>query len=370
LLLAGAGRAGAAGGGAAVADIFIQAEKQRLIEHSEFQQYESAFAAWDELYETVMFMDAGANIGLLIRNVATASCWSKFVSKVDDLPDDVVKTDLKVFIQDVKSGEAIAGEITAISNRLDNLFAMPQTQPFINDLINFSTGNSGRIARFGDISTLKNTITNLIENPIVNNVKSYDLLINDIEHFMINYRSVPGALNYFDELLQTPLKFKGGAFGIEILSNPPPVLAGKTLIKLESGIDDIDNFRYDLMFEDGSGMKIFVETKNYSSGTGFTTSFYNQFKAYISNPQLENMDQLKYFFRSNDGVTKATQVKKFKNMMKSNAKELFESNPSLFRSIKKENGIDFIDDWDDLKTMMESPTISIDHPVFNFIEMF
>jgi hypothetical protein len=53
-LLLGVGReVVGAGGGAAVADVFIQAEKQRLIEHSEFQPYESSFATWDKIYNTV-----------------------------------------------------------------------------------------------------------------------------------------------------------------------------------------------------------------------------------------------------------------------------------------------------------------------------
>lgn len=57
-------------------------------------------------------------------------------------------------------------------------------------------------------------------------------------------------------------------------------------------------------------------------------------------------------------------------MIKNNAKEIFDSNPSLFKGIKNENGIDYIEDWEDLKTMMESKTISENHSIFEFIEIY
>ncbi|MBK7130743.1 MAG: hypothetical protein IPM74_04020 [Crocinitomicaceae bacterium] len=125
-----------------------------------------------------------------------------------------------------------------------------------------------------------------------------------------------------------------------------------------------------MLFEDANGVRIFVETKNYASTTSFSTSFYNQFKAYISSQEITDISQIKYYFRANSGVSKASQVQKFKNMISNNAKAIFESNPNVFTKIKKENQIDFIDDWEDLKIMMDSETISLDHQIFSFIQVY
>jgi len=106
----------------------------------------------------------------------------------------------------------------------------------------------------------------------------------------------------------------------------------------EMGIVDVDNFRFDMFFEGSGNVKVWVETKNYASSTGFTTSFYNQFKAYISNPELKNFDELRYFFRANPGVTKESQVLKFKNLINNGGnKEQFYQ--SLNQSLKEEYGI-------------------------------
>ncbi|MBK7129126.1 MAG: hypothetical protein IPM74_11980 [Crocinitomicaceae bacterium] len=132
-----------------------------------------------------------------------------------------------------------------------------------------------------------------------------------------------------------PQKFKGGAFGLEILANPPPSLIGKTLTRLEAGIDDSEKFRFDMYFEGTGNVKVFVETKNYASTTSFTTSFYNQFKAYISNPNLTSFDELRYYFRANDGISKAERVQKFKNMI-NNGENKEQFYQSLNQTLKDE----------------------------------
>ncbi|MBK8926588.1 MAG: hypothetical protein IPM74_11955 [Crocinitomicaceae bacterium] len=258
---------------------------------------------------------------------------------------------------------------------LNTLFTKSIAQNFLSDLILFAGSNQKRLGRYGSESILKNKLVYFLNHQSVINVKSYNQLIQDIETFFTvtrgsNGNLIPGTLEYFDEFLQAPQKFKGGAFGLEILANPPPSLIGKTLTRLEAGIDDSEKFRFDMYFEGTGNVKVFVETKNYASTTSFTTSFYNQFKAYISNPNLTSFDELRYYFRANDGISKAERVQKFKNMIKNNAQEIFGVNPSLFKSIKQENGVDFIDDWEDLKTMMESTTISENHAIFSFIEVF
>src|SRR5699024_1082421 len=117
-----------------------------------------------------------------------------------------------------------------------------------------------------------------------------------------NYSNVPNVEKYVDELMQSQYKFKGGSFGLEILNDLPPALQGKTLTKFEASIDDLDDLaggcRFDLQFSDGTKL-VYIETKNYAKTTAFSNSFYNQFKAYISNPSVTSIDDIKYYFRAN-----------------------------------------------------------------------
>jgi len=121
LLLAGAGRAKAAGGGAAVADIFIQSEKQRLIEHSEFQQYESTFATWDKIYNTAMILDAGANLVALGQKIYIARQFKKFIENTDNLVGCSTKTLLKEQIVAIESGVKLEGTVPYFVAKWNNL---------------------------------------------------------------------------------------------------------------------------------------------------------------------------------------------------------------------------------------------------------
>lgn len=258
------------------------------------------------------------------------------------------------FSEGVVGGLANAGG--SWLTKLDDLFAKPHFNQFQVKLIDFSswgaTSTSQRLAKYGTPTALKNRIKTLLESPSVNNIKSADEIINYIDDFMLKYANKPpdfGALAYFDELVMTTSKFKGGAYGLEILNNLPPSLNGKTLTKFEASIDDLTDAtsgcRFDLQFSDGAQL-IFVETKNYAKTTSFSSSFYNQFKAYISNPNLTSLDQIKYFFRANTGITKAERIQKFKNLINNgnNKMDFFNSlNPSL----KNQFQIEVVSDIDD-----------------------
>lgn len=166
-------------------------------------------------------------------------------------------------------------------------------------------------------------------------VKSIEGVLDDFDFLVTNHSSVPNIDKYVDELMQTQNKFKGGAFGLEILSDLPPSLQGKTLTKFEASIDDIDDLgggcRFDLQFTDGTKL-VYIETKNYAQATSFSSSFYNQFKAYISNPAVTDINDIKYFFKANNGVTKAERIQKFKNLVNNggNKQQFFNSlNPTI-----------------------------------------
>ncbi len=196
-------------------------------------------------------------------------------------------------------------------------------------------------------------------------MKNIDGVLDDFDFLVTNHSSVPNIEKYVDELMQSQNKFKGGAFGLEILSDLPPSLQGKTLTKFEASIDLDDlagDCRFDLQFTDGSKL-VYIETKNYAKSTAFSSDFYNQFKAYISNSSVTNIDDIKYFFKANAGITKAERVQKFKNMLLNGNKydEIYNSNKNLFNSMQ-------ITDEGKLKLLLESQNTS--HQFFNFIEVF
>ncbi|MBL7898320.1 MAG: hypothetical protein JNJ99_07280, partial [Crocinitomicaceae bacterium] len=283
----------------------------------------------------------------------------------------VYNSDLQI-VRLLSNGEIFVREVEDLGDEvmtyLNTLFSKSVSQNFLNDLIVFAGSNQNRLARYGSESALKNKLIYFFNHSSVINVKPYNQIIQDIENFFTISRSpsgslIPGALEYFDELLQAPQKFKGGAFGLEILANPPPFLVGKKLVRLEAGIDDTEKFRFDMLFEDGNGVKIFVETKNYGSTTSFSTSFYNQFKAYISSQEITDISQIKYYFRLNSGITREGQIQKFKNMLLNGDRfeEIYDLNMSLMNSLQILNKNQF-------KLLMESNNTS--HPFFNFIEIY
>ncbi len=295
-------------------DIEVQANRQGAS-----MAEQEAFETWDKFYVAAQFLTLAPTGYSLLSSLAKPGAFARVVvsfrslgTKLTKLPSNI-KSSL-VYLRNAWGGVQSTSATSSLLSKLENLIVKPSLQNFFSDLTNFAGSNSARFARYGTTQNLKTTLQNFLENAAVNNVKPYSQLIDDIEHFMNIARKpdgslIPGALEYFDEMLQAPQKFKGGAFGLEILANPPPSLAGKTLTKLEMGIDEMDgDFRFDMFFEDGLGVKIFVETKNYASTTGFTSSFYNQFKAYISNQNVTSIDQLRYFFRANDGISKAERV--------------------------------------------------------------
>ncbi len=240
-------------------------------------------------------------------------------------------------------------EFTSIFNKLKNLPTTP------NRAIRYASINAFR-DEFIRLHSLNST-----------GVKSLDKVLDDFDNLVSNYSNITNIEKYVDELMQTPTKFKGGAYGLEILNNLSQTnLNGKTLVKFEASIDDLADAstgcRFDLQFSDGTQM-IFVETKNYASSTSFTSSFYNQFKAYISNPNVTNIDQIKYFFRANPNITKAERVQKFKNMLLNGDKyeEIYNVNQTLMNSLG-------LSESNYLKALLESDNVN--HQFFNFIEIF
>lgn len=260
-----------------------------------------------------------------------------------------------------------------IVSRLDNILSKPGFSGTGGIFSKLPKNTSNQISRYSSSQSFRDEFIRLY-NLNTTGVRSINEVIDDFDHLVTNYSNISNVENYVDELMQSQNKFKGGAFGLEILNNLPPSLQGKTLAKFEASIDDLDDIaggcRFDLLFTDGTKL-IYIETKNYSKSTPFTSSFYNQFKAYISNSVVTSMDDIKYYFRSNTGVTKADRAQKFKAMILSNdIEELFNSNQNLFKSFNKINGNGKITTWEDLEDLFNSTEFNENHAFFDFIEIF
>lgn len=169
-------------------------------------------------------------------------------------------------------------------------------------------------------------------------VASIDDVVRNFENMINRHAGVPGIERYIDEMMQAPQKFKGGAFGMEILADLPQALRQRTLVGFESSIDDLSDCRFDMEFSDGT-RSIFTETKNYAQSTlsniANSSDFFNQFKEYLS--QITSVEQFKYIFRSNPGVTVDAIKNRFRTLFTNKKQELFNVMQS---DLKIELGID------------------------------
>lgn len=217
----------------------------------------------------------------------------------------------------VKLGTALPVNPNSIAiTKLDNILAKSGFSGAGGIFSKLPKNTPLRQARYSSLQSFRDEFIKLY-GQTNSGVKSLDEVLDDFDNLIVKHSSVPNIEQYVDELMEQQSKFKGGTFGLEILNNLPTSLQGKTLIKFEASIDDISECRFDLLFEDGNQLKVFVETKNYAQSTSFSSSFYNQFKTYISNPAVTNIDEIKYFFRANAGISKTERVQKFKNLINS-----------------------------------------------------
>ncbi len=129
-----------------------------------------------------------------------------------------------------------------------------------------------------------------------------------------------------------------------------------------------------MKFTDGSS-SIFVETKNHLkfsiSSIVAKPDFLNQFKAYIA--EINSIDDMKYFFRSNEGVTKIFLKGKFKTMISNNSDSIFDiiwGNQNLRNSLF---GIIPVNQLSILKvnkkTIFKDWVLNQDNILFKFIEI-
>lgn len=300
----------------------------------------------------VISIDKALPDNVPIENVTLKNSEAVF----DDVPymdnqNNVQQGDLEIVMHEGREYVRVVVQQTvdAVST-LGSILDKPQFNTLFNKLKQLPTTGNNRAARYASKETFRDEFIRL-HGLNADGVKDIDEVLIDFDNLVSNHSNIPNVEQYIDELMQSGSKFKGGAYGLDILTNMPPPLQGKLLIGFEASIDDISDCRFDLLFEDANSVRMFVETKNYASSTTFSSSFFNQFKAYISNSNLSNLNQIKYYFKANIGVSKTTQVAKFKAMFSSIAKreELFRV---MSQNLKNQLRIEDINDIDD--TMLDT----------------
>ena len=119
------------------------------------------------------------------------------------------------------------------------------------------------------------------------------------------------------------------------------------------------SFDVELVLSDGQPIK-HLEFKSYQDVSGIDLK---QLKEYLS--QITDLNQLKYIF--NPAKLNSQQAKDdMKAFLKSNAKPVFDANPSLFKSLDKADGTGKIADWEDLYNLANSNIAN--NPLVSFVE--
>lgn len=274
-------------------------------------------------------------------------------SKLDDVTGEIIEETANIGIVLDDAGDPAIGlvdnlvvSLDGLITKLDNVLAKSNFSGSggIFERLKLMNNTQRRLRVYDNLISFRDEFIKL-HGDVTSGIKSLDDVIDDFDNLVSNYSDVENVENYIDELMMSKTKFKGGAYGLEIINNPPPFLNnnGVSLIKFEASIDDISNCRFDLKYQDGN-RSIFIETKNYASATTFSTSFYNQFKHYIQ--QVTNLEEIKYFFRNNNGVSKHYMIDKFKKLIKkgNNKQDFFDN---LSTALKEDLEIESLIDIDD-----------------------
>ena len=265
--------------------------------------------------------------------------------------------------------EILRNAIVSPTTNLKNIIRSSEFKGILSQLQNpeLFTPTSRRLADYATVEAFEAKFTNLYNRLGGDGVQSFDKVVDDFHSLIKKHGSVENVADFIDEMMQSRRKFKGGAFGLEVLANPPPQFSGKRLIRFEAGIDDLDDFRFDLEFSDGSKIT-FVELKNYGANTNLSASFFKQYGAYIGTASNEN--SFVYFFRANPGVDRASICAKVKSMIKANVDELFDRNPGYFRRFDRLDGKGKIRNVDDLEELINDKVFNSSHPFFDNIIVF
>ena len=168
-------------------------------------------------------------------------------------------------------------------------------------------------------------------------------------------------VDFVTELLAHENKFKAGATSLEVIRNPQKYIpADFNLGKLEledfiSVNKNVDGeFRFDILWRAKRGqdnLSIFIDTKNYSSAGNMFKDL-GQFKAYLR--KINNFDELYIIQQGGRNISEGQMINRLQTALKSDVKNVFNSNTTLFRKLKNSKGENFIEDLEDFQVFINS----------------
>ncbi len=176
-------------------------------------------------------------------------------------------------------------------------------------------------------------------------VKSLDGFIDDLEYFVfkeMNNVKTKNVTEFFNEMLQAEHKMKAGATSLEVIKNPSKYM--DDVGDLE-GLEDVlstatgdGDFRFDLKFKSSANnnpISILVDTKNYANASGIFKSM-KQIKAYFK--QIKSFKELRIVQQGGrPGLDLDKMKSAFQSALKKEPREIFNTNKSLFKTIKFNN---------------------------------
>lgn len=146
-------------------------------------------------------------------------------------------------------------------------------------------------------------------------------------------------LKFVDEMLQTEHKFNAGATTLEVIRHPEKSISAKYSKRLSDlELEDLishasgsGSFRFDAKWkvknQDGEGIHIFVDTKNYSRASNMFGDL-GQFKAYLR--EIDSFDQLYIIQQGGRGVTREQIIGQLERAIAKDAENVFNANRNVW----------------------------------------
>ena len=195
-----------------------------------------------------------------------------------------------------------------------------------------------------------------MEKAAAGSIKSLDEVAEDLEYLLTNHLATFRTQGreeqmsaFINEMMQTKDKFKAGATTLEVIRHPQKYISAKYSKRLSDlELEDLishasgsGNFRFDAKWkiknQDGEGIYIFVDTKNYSRAINMFRDL-GQFKAYLR--EIDSFDKLYIIQQGGRGVTREQIIDQLEQAIAKDAKSVYTTNQKIWNELGIESGAD------------------------------
>ena len=185
-----------------------------------------------------------------------------------------------------------------------------------------------------------------MEKAAAGSIKSLDEVAEDLEYLLTHHLATFRAQGreeqmsaFINEMMQTKDKFKAGATTLEVIRHPQKYISAKYSKRLSDlELEDLishasgsGSFRFDAKWkiknQDGEGIYIFVDTKNYSRAINMFRDL-GQFKAYLR--EIDSFDKLYIIQQGGRGVTREEIIGQLERAIAKDAENVFNANRNVW----------------------------------------